>query len=149
MMKAIFLTSILFAIFSCGNTNSNLGVLEFETGTDSIKVYYLDWNLNTRVRLNSKDVKNYNGGRNAVHVVREHDDIIRLTNSFESSNMNLIEKTSNPNLRMVMEFYSDGDVVKEVYLNNYGHIFFKDGLYRNKQFYKDVIELIPATTAPF
>lgn len=93
----IAIISSFFVLSSCKAISQTVNI-------DTVKVYYLPWDLKTKGALTAKDVRNFNNGKNHYFeistdsVIVEFDKAINVYNFQEKSKYNLID------VRMVLDF---------------------------------------------
>ena len=93
-----------------------------EHAVDSVVVSYLSWNLKTRRRLSCLDVKDYNNGRNDKFVIKDDKVIQALLKSLSLVELTFVMKKEECDIRMVLDFYVDGEIKKELCLPDNGYV---------------------------
>jgi len=76
----------------------------YSQSIDTIKVYYLPWNLKTKGALKAEDVRNFNNGRNHYYEITNDSSILEFDRALNYYNFNDTSKYKLIDVRMVLDF---------------------------------------------
>ncbi|NQY68763.1 MAG: hypothetical protein HRT72_13700, partial [Flavobacteriales bacterium] len=130
MNKLLYLRIFCLVLGSVFSSCANDPVLEeHPLEIDSIVVSYLDWNLKTRGALSCDDVRDFNDGKNDHYVVKDKEVIQHFVNALSLIQFKFIMTKEKSDTRMVLDFYSSDERIKEIGLNSRGAVFADKNLY--------------------
>ena len=99
--------------------------------------------------MSCDDVRDFNDGKNDHYVVKDKEVIQHFVNALSLIQFKFIMTKEKSDTRMVLDFYSSDERIKEIGLNSRGAVFAEKNLYRSMALYYLIEKEIPKTTAPY